>query len=76
MKRTRFAAAGALLCVHAVAFAPGVTPCLPLNLEPEMEAQKERVLILGGKPAIRSPIAAATVLDTLPKACTVRRTYA
>ncbi|HEY7963541.1 MAG TPA: capsule assembly Wzi family protein [Steroidobacteraceae bacterium] len=51
--------------------ARGVTPYLPLNLEPEMEAQVERVLILAGKPVMRRPIAAATVLDALPAACAI-----
>jgi hypothetical protein len=71
MKRLRFAAAAMLLAVHTVADATGVTPYLPLNLEPEMEAQVERVLILGGKPVLRRPIAAATVLAALPKACSI-----
>jgi hypothetical protein len=62
-------AAGMLLAFHAVAVARGVTPYLPLNLEPEIEAQIERVLILADKPVMRRPIAAATVLDALPKAC-------
>jgi len=44
---------------------------LPLNLEPEIEAQIERVLILADQPVMRRPIAAATVLDALPKACKV-----
>jgi hypothetical protein len=52
-------------------FALGVTPYLPLNLEPEMEAQIERVLILAGKPVMRRPIAAVTVLEALQKACNV-----
>ena len=34
-----------------------------------MERQIERVLILAGKPVMRRPIAAATVLDALPDAC-------
>jgi Capsule assembly protein Wzi len=72
MKRTIFVAAAASLAVR-VAAASGVTPYLPLNLEPEMEAQVERVLILGGKPVLRRPIAAATVLEALPKACAIDR---
>src|SRR3984893_5985714 len=60
-------AAGILLAVHTVAVARGVTPYLPLNLEPQIE----RVLILAGKPVMRRPIAAATVLDALPKACRI-----
>jgi hypothetical protein len=53
------------------AFARGVSPYLPLNLEPEIERQIERVLILGEKPVMTRPIAAATVLDALPKACAI-----
>lgn len=49
----------------------GVSPYLPLNLEPEIERQIERVLILGDKPVMKRPIAAATVLDALPKACAI-----
>ncbi len=62
-----------LLLVYTAASARGVTPYLPLNLEPEIEAQIERVLILAGKPVMRRPIAAATVLDALPRACAVDR---
>ena len=56
-----------LLAFTAAANARGVSPYLPLNLEPEIEAQIERVLILAGKPVMRRPIAAATVLDALPE---------
>jgi hypothetical protein len=58
-----------LLGFHAAAFGRGVTPYLPLNLEPEMESQIERVLILADKPVMKRPIPAAAVLDALPKAC-------
>lgn len=54
---------------HGLVAARGVTPYLPLNLSPEIEAKIERVLILGDKPVLRRPIAAAVVLDALPKAC-------
>ena len=67
------AAAGMLLAFDAGAATRGVSPYLPLNLEPEIEAQIERVLILADKPVLRRPIAAATVLDALPKACAVDR---
>jgi Capsule assembly protein Wzi len=60
-----FALAGA----HAVVHARGVTPYLPLNLDPEVERQVERVLILGDKPVMTRPIPAALVLEALPKAC-------
>jgi hypothetical protein len=48
-----------------------VSPYLPLNLDPELEREVERVLILGDKPVMTRPIPAAMVLDALPKACTV-----
>lgn len=60
-----------LYTVAEVAAARGVSPYLPLNLEPEIERQIERVLILADKPVMTRPIAAATVLDALPKACEV-----
>jgi hypothetical protein len=53
------------------ATARGVTPYLPLNLDPQIERQVERVLILADKPVMRRPIPAAVVLDALPKACEV-----
>jgi hypothetical protein len=40
-----------------------------VNLAPEIERKIERVLILAGQPALKRPIAAATVLDALPAAC-------
>jgi hypothetical protein len=49
----------------------GVSPYLPLNLDPEIERQVERVLILGDKPVMTRPIPAAVVLDALPRACQV-----
>jgi hypothetical protein len=52
-------------------YARGVTPYLPLNLDPELERAVERVLILGDKPVMTRPIPAAVVLDALPKACEV-----
>jgi len=67
----RIAAAGVLLACAQAALARGVSPYLPLNLEPEIEAQIERVLILAGKPVMRRPIAAAAVEDALPKACAI-----
>jgi hypothetical protein len=63
----------ALLCVLApgVLCARGVSPYLPLNLDPEVEREVERVMILAGKPVMTRPIPAAAVLDALPKACEV-----
>ncbi len=55
---------------HA-ARAAGVSGYLPLNLEPEMERQIERVLILADEPILKRPFAVALVLDALPQACMV-----
>src|SRR5205823_14007264 len=62
---------GLLAALQPHAYARGVTPYLPLNLDPEVEREVERVLILGGKPVMTRPIPAAVVLDALPKACDV-----
>ena len=71
MKKALFPTLWLLIGLQAVAFGRGVTPYLPLKLEPEIEAQIERVLILADKPVMTRPIAAATVLDALPKACKI-----
>jgi hypothetical protein len=60
-----------LLVFQAVALGKGVTPYLPLNMEPEIESQIERVLILGNQPVLTRPIPAALVLKALPKACRI-----
>ncbi len=65
-------ALASLLAAYALQ-ARGVSPYLPLNLDPEMERLVERVLILADKPVLARPIAAATVRDALPKACAVDR---
>jgi hypothetical protein len=59
----------ALALVGTAAHARGVSPYLPLNLSPEIERKIERVLILAEQPALKRPLAAATVLDALPRAC-------
>jgi Capsule assembly protein Wzi len=59
--------------LQARALAAGVTPYLPLNLAPEIEAQIERVLILGDQPVASRPIPAAMVIEALPKACKIDR---
>jgi capsule assembly protein Wzi len=59
-----------LLCAGPLD-ARGVSPYLPLNLDPEVEREVERVLILAGKPVMTRPIPAAVVVDALPKACAV-----
>jgi len=70
MKRAVFAACGLLsLVVTTQIHARGVSPYLPLNLDPYIERQIERVLILADKPVLTRPFAAATVLDALPQAC-------
>jgi hypothetical protein len=51
--------------------ASGVSAYLPLNLEPEMERQIERVLILADEPILKRPFAVALVEDALPQACKV-----
>lgn len=72
MKNRSFLGACMMLCgITGEVAARGVSPYLPLNLEPEIERQIERVLILADKPVMTRPIAAATVLDALPKACEV-----
>jgi hypothetical protein len=60
-----------LAVLPAVVSARGVTPYLPLNLDPEVESQVERVLILGDKPLLTRPIPAALVVEALPKACEI-----
>ncbi|MBS0418950.1 MAG: hypothetical protein JSR66_14650 [Proteobacteria bacterium] len=71
MKRTKLLGPLLLATLSTAAFGRGVSPYLPLNLEPEMESQIERVLILGDQPVMTRPIAAARVIDALPKACKV-----
>jgi hypothetical protein len=63
----------AFLACASLACARGVTPYLPLSIEPEMERQIERVLALGDTPVMKRPIAAALVLDALPRACAIDR---
>jgi hypothetical protein len=68
--------AGILLLAAALGFpglaaARGVSPYLPLNMSPEIERQIEQVLLFAGRPIVRRPIAAATVLEALPDACKV-----
>ncbi len=60
-----------VLCFPGVVAARGVSPYLPLNMSPEIERQIEQVLLFAGRPIVRRPIAAATVLDALPDACKV-----
>jgi hypothetical protein len=59
------------LLLTTTALARGVSPYLPLQLDPEIERQIERVLILADQPVLTRPIPAALVLDALPAACEV-----
>jgi hypothetical protein len=59
----------ALVAAATTAQARGVSPYLPIDLSPEIERKIERVLILAEQPALTRPLAAATVLDALPRAC-------
>lgn len=61
----------AIVFAQPPAYARGVSPYLPLNLSPAIERRIEQVLVLAGKPILRRPIAAATVLDALPRACAI-----
>lgn len=69
MKKVLYAACGLLSLVASPVIARGVSPYLPLNIDPSIEWQIERALILADKPILTRPIAAATVLDALPAAC-------
>jgi hypothetical protein len=55
----------------ARAHSEGATAYLPLNLEPEIERQIERVLILADEPILKRPFAVGLVEDALPQACEV-----
>lgn len=74
MSNRRVVVVGAL-CVASLysgaAAARGPSPYLPLNLSPEIERQIEQVLLLAGRPVVRRPIPAATVLDALNDACVI-----
>ncbi|HEV2270411.1 MAG TPA: capsule assembly Wzi family protein [Steroidobacteraceae bacterium] len=73
MKKTALLLAATCIASQGAAHALGVTPYLPLNLDPDVESQVERVLILGDEPVMTRPIPAALVLEALPKACKVDR---
>ena len=65
------AACALLACFCLPASAEGVSAYIPLNLEPEMERQIERVLIIADEPILKRPFAVALVEDALPQACSV-----
>src|SRR5579864_8749838 len=72
IKILKFAPAAAFLALAAAAApADGVSAYLPLNLEPEIERQIERVLILADEPILKRPFAVALVELALPQACKV-----
>jgi hypothetical protein len=60
-----------LLAASSAAMAGGVTAYLPMNLEPEMERQIERVLILADEPILKRPFSVELVKLALPQACQV-----
>ncbi len=51
--------------------AGGVTAYLPMNLEPEIERQIERVLILADEPILKRPFSVELIKLALPQACQV-----
>src|SRR5450759_2491810 len=73
VKGLKFAIAPACLlaALGGRAWAGGVSAYLPLNLEPEMERQIERVLILADEPVLKRPFAVELVKLALPQACKV-----
>ena len=60
-----------LLAASSAAMAGGVTAYLPMNLEPEIERQIERVLILADEPILKRPFSVELVKLALPQACQV-----
>jgi hypothetical protein len=71
MLQKRSIAAACALLLAAKAQADGATSYLPINLEPEVERQIERVLILADEPILKRPFAVALVELALPQACEV-----
>jgi hypothetical protein len=61
----------AMIIVSSAVRADGVTAYLPLNLEPEIERQIERVLILADEPILKRPFSVQLVQLALPQACEV-----
>jgi hypothetical protein len=73
-KLWRCAAALWLTIGFNAAHADGVTAYLPLNLEPEIERQIERVLILADEPILKRPFSVELVQLALPQACELDKT--
>ncbi|HEX3398028.1 MAG TPA: capsule assembly Wzi family protein [Steroidobacteraceae bacterium] len=69
--RYALAIAAVLLTASSVAAAGGATAYLPMNLEPEIERQVERVLILADEPILKRPFSVELVKLALPQACRV-----
>jgi hypothetical protein len=63
------ALSGAACALATAAQADPLSAYLPLNLEPEMERQIERVLILADEPILKRPFAVELVKAALPDAC-------
>ena len=72
MHMNRYACLIAAIFLTATsARAGGVTAYLPMNLEPEIERQVERVLILADEPILKRPFSVELVKLALPQACLV-----
>ncbi|HEY0748297.1 MAG TPA: capsule assembly Wzi family protein [Steroidobacteraceae bacterium] len=69
--RYAFAISGLCLAASNASTAGGVTAYLPMNLEPEIERQVERVLILADEPILKRPFSVELVRLALPQACEV-----
>ncbi|MGC1729685.1 MAG: capsule assembly Wzi family protein, partial [Steroidobacteraceae bacterium] len=66
----RLALLACLACaLSTAARGDGLSGYLPLNLEPEVERQIERVLILADEPILKRPFPVALVRAALPEAC-------
>jgi hypothetical protein len=69
VKTSRIAALLLFCAAGLPAYADPLSAYLPLNLEPEMERQIERVLILAEEPVLKRPIPVQLVEAALPAAC-------
>lgn len=68
----RWSAAGLVACLVSLAAAPAraaISPYLPLQVDPAMDRQIERVFLLAGRPVMARPFTAAAVADALEVAC-------
>lgn len=63
-----------LLLARPAAAVDGVTGYLPLNLEPRLEADVERLLTLAGVPIVRRPIPLSTITRAMPAGCAADET--